>query len=545
MKRSLVLIAIIAVLVAAFGDASFTPVTAPTYTQSAPASITTPTFAQAATVSTSTTLPLVPLQVTDEQPKATATDIPPTTTQPVQVPTDAPTATPTATSPDPRPTATATHAPTATATATATILPTPRALVARYAATPTYGGVNLRQGTSTTTAIILTVPYGARVVAGVEPVAGSDGAAWFETVYDGKRGYVLATLLSSRKPEPQPTATPTPPPTATPIPLPTATPTQVPTATPTQQPVIGGDGVTWTLTAVGDIMLSRTVLRRMEEYGSYRHPFMDTADALRAADFTVANLEGQVSDQVAPSNNPETMSFVSPAAVLDGVRWAGIDAVSLANNHALDFGPDALADTMDALEESGLGYFGAGSTRQNSLQASVYTIGGQRVAFLGFTDLSNVGFPHASLPTTTPAYSPAQVAGAVRAADEIADVVIPYFHWGVEYVSVPNQRQQSLAYAAIDAGADLVLGAHPHWVQETEQYRGIPIMYSLGNFVFDQMWSTETRQGVIATFTFTGAQVTDVQFTPVVIEDYNRPRIATGADREAVFHRVGVSDSGE
>jgi poly-gamma-glutamate synthesis protein (capsule biosynthesis protein) len=127
----------------------------------------------------------------------------------------------------------------------------------------------------------------------------------------------------------------------------------------------------------------------------------------------------------------------------------------------------------------------------------------------------------------------------------MADVVIPYFHWGAEYVSVPNQRQRSLAYAAIDAGADLVLGAHPHWVQETERYQGVPIFYSLGNFVFDQMWSTETRQGVIATFAFAGSRVTDVQFTPVVIEDYNRPRIAAGADHEAVLRRMGVSDSGD
>ena len=542
MKRSLILIAIVAVLAAACGDTSFTMVTAPAHTPSAPA----PTHTLAATVATSTTLPLDPLQATDKQPVATATVVPPTATQPLRAPTSVPTATLTATSRDRRPTATYTPTATATATAasTATILPTPRPLVARYADTPAYGGVNLRQGPSTASAIIQTLPYGARVVSGVEPVVGSDGAAWFETVYRGKSGYVLATLLSSHKPEPQPTATSTPAPTVTPIPLPMATPTQVPTATPPQQPVVDDEG-TWTLTAVGDMMLSRTVLRRMEEYGSYRHPFVDTADVLRAADFTVANLEGQVSDRVAPSSNPETMYFVSPAAVLDGVRWAGIDAVSLANNHALDFGPDALVDTMDAVKASGLGYFGAGSTRQSSLRASVYNIGGQRVAFLGFTDLSNMGFPHASVPTTAPAFSPEQVAGAVRAADDYADVVIPYFHWGVEYVSVPNKRQQSLAYAAIDAGADLVLGAHPHWVQETERYQGVPIVYSLGNFVFDQMWSTETRQGVIATITFAGAQVTDVQFTPVVIEDYNRPRIATGADRQGVLNRMGVTDSGD
>lgn len=526
MKHLLLLTAGLALLIAACGGGRFSSSATPAPARSAPISpASTPQAAQVLK-SDERTAPTVPPAARSDP---AATSVPPAATRQMTATTEA--------SRTPRPTATATRAPTATAP------PTPRPLIARYADTPTYGGVNLRRGTATTTAVILTVPYGASVASSSDPVTGADGAAWYEAMYRDERGFVLAALLSTRKPDPIPTATPTPRPTITPSPA--ATPTQRPTVTPAPQSTSPGGEEEWTLTAVGDIMLSRSVLRRMEAYGSYRHPYTGTADILRAADFTVANLEGQISDNVAPSGNPNTMSFMSPAAVLDGVRWSGIDAVSLANNHALDFGTNALVDSMAALDEAGIGYFGAGSNRQSSLRASVYTIGGHRVAFLGFTDLSNAGFPHASLPTTTPAYSPAQVAATVRAADEIADVVIPYFHWGVEYVSVPNGRQQSLAYAAIDAGADLVLGAHPHWVQSTERYRDTLIVYSLGNFVFDQMWSAETRQGVIATFTFDGSRIAGVRYTPVLIEDYNRPRIATGTDRDAVLQRMGVSNSGE
>jgi poly-gamma-glutamate synthesis protein (capsule biosynthesis protein) len=293
---------------------------------------------------------------------------------------------------------------------------------------------------------------------------------------------------------------------------------------------------------VGDLMLSRTVLRKMEAYGSYRHPFTQTADILRSADVTVANLEGQVSDDVTPSRDPHTFSFVSPGAVLDGVRWAGIDAVSLANNHTLDYGTNALTDTMRALDESGIGHFGAGRDREGAYGPRIFDIDGQRVAFLGFTDLSNTGYPHPSLPTPAPAHSPERVAGAVRAAEGRADVVIAYFHWGVEYTAVPDERQRSLAHAAVDAGADLVIGAHPHWVQTTERYKGKLIAYSLGNFVFDQMWSTETRRGVVATFTFEDSQLVGVRYTPVLIEDYNQPRVATGHDRDAVLERLELGE---
>ncbi len=404
---------------------------------------------------------------------------------------------------------------TSTPAPTATPEPTPAPPVARYVRTRGYARANLREQPAIDSPILISVPYGARVRARAIESEGADGAAWYEVAYQGRMGYVHGTLLSRNRPPARPT--------------PTASPT---TPGPPH----------WTLTAAGDIMLGRVVLAKMETYGSYRHPFVETARLLRGADLTVANLECQVSDNVTPSRDPSSFSFVSPTAALDGVRWAGIDAVSLANNHTLDYGTGALKDTMRALEEFGIGHFGAGEDREGAYEPRILTVKGLRVALLGLTDLSNTGYPHQSLPTPAPAHSPERVAGAVRAAGERADVVIAYFHWGAEYVAVPDERQRSLAYAAVDAGADLVLGAHPHWVQTTERYKGTPIVYSLGNFVFDQMWSRETRRGVVAAFTFAGARVVGTEHTPVLIWDDNQPRIATGYDRAVVLERLGLGE---
>jgi poly-gamma-glutamate synthesis protein (capsule biosynthesis protein) len=120
-----------------------------------------------------------------------------------------------------------------------------------------------------------------------------------------------------------------------------------------------------------------------------------------------------------------------------------------------------------------------------------------------------------------------RVAREVGSLKQEANFVIVAFHWGREYTHDPTDRQVELAHAAVDAGADLVIGSHPHWVQGIELYKGKLITYSLGNFVFDQMWSQETREGVIAKYVFDEDGLAAVTFQPVIIEDYSQPRLAT------------------
>lgn len=404
-----------------------------------------------------------------------------------------------------------------------TSTPTPQRLITLYAAAPNFAGVNLRTGPGTEFSLVKTLPHGTHLQATDSAYWDFTGKRWYKVRSEDVEGYALGSLLSERRPAERP-----------------PTPTPVPTNSPAVVAQGRTDGV-WTLTAVGDVMLSRSVLNRMHSYGSYSHPYEQTYNVLRAADLTVANLEGQLSDNIPPSADEYTMTFISPTEAAAGLRWAGIDAVSLANNHTLDYGSGALLDTMRGLDQHGVAHFGAGENMRSAYAPLVLEAGGHRIAFLGFDDVLKRGWSDPSTPGSASA-SVEAVMDAVASARAQADVVIPYFHWGSEYVGVPDGRQRSLAYAAIDAGADLVLGAHPHWVQTVEWYEGKPIVYSLGNFVFDQMWSRTTRQGVIATFTFAGSEVIKTRYSPVLIEDYSQPRLATGTDYWAVLSRMGVEE---
>lgn len=429
------------------------------------------------------------------------TDAPPAT----DTPASEATATPEPTGP---PKATAIVAPTDTP---ATPAPTTGATVALYVSTEECTGVRLRAQPGTTAPIKVVIPYGARVEADAEPVTGEDGADWRRVAYGSESGYVLDELLVERNPLPD------------------------------EAPPASEEGPEWTLTAVGDIMLSRGVYRKVMAYGGdWRHPFRKTADILRDSDFTVANLELPLSDNQPQSEDPHTFQFVAPSAAAGGLDWAGIDSVSLANNHTMNWGQGPLVDTFGALKNHGVGYFGAGPDKKSAYSPAVYNINGVRVAFLGFENIQNWPWTDPDAPGAATATACA-VRDAVLHAGERAEVVIPFFHWGEEYRSIPNDVQKALAQVAIDAGADLVIGAHPHWVQQVGAYKGKLIVYSLGNFVFDQMWSQETRQGAIAKFTFSGAVLQDTEYTPVLIEDYNQPRVATGDDYRAVLDRMGVS----
>ena len=203
-------------------------------------------------------------------------------------------------------------------------------------------------------------------------------------------------------------------------------------------------------------------------------------------DIGFVNLETPVSGR--GTRNPQkSITFRSPPALADGLAAAHINVVSLANNHALDYGPVALADTIGYLNAAGIAHSGAGANLAAAQAAAILTTPAGKVALLAFTDIIPAGF----LATATGAgVSPAApdrtaMLSAIGAAAREARYLIVSFHWGVEYTSQANAEQRNLAHAAIDAGADLVLGTHPHVLQGLELYRGKLIAYSLGNFVFD------------------------------------------------------------
>ncbi|MGH3113569.1 MAG: CapA family protein, partial [Gaiellaceae bacterium] len=228
-----------------------------------------------------------------------------------------------------------------------------------------------------------------------------------------------------------------------------------------------------------------------------RWPWRSVAPALRAADLALANLEGAVSTRGTPAPGKLYTFRGPPSALRAAASFAGLDLVSLANNHSLDYGRTAFLDTIANARRFGLRTVGGGSSLTTARRPAIVKRGGLRVAFLGFSDVRPLGFDAgAGRPGTVPAF-PEIVRADVRAATRRADVVVAYFHWGVERTTVPTWRQRDLGQTALDAGATVVLGAHPHVLQPVERRGRRLIAWSLGNFVFAAHSPNTTRTGIL------------------------------------------------
>ena len=312
------------------------------------------------------------------------------------------------------------------------------------------------------------------------------------------------------------------------------------TAASTPQPV-GAGSPSVAVTVVGDVILGRTVHTIMKRLNDFAAPFRLVADELKTADLTIADLECTLSDTITPPTDPYTFSFMTYTAGVQGLQLAGIDAVSQANNHSMNFGVRGMNDTLAALDKVGIRHFGIGPDLNTAREPLILEARGLRIAWLGFDGIT--GDTYGATPTSpgTSPLAPENVAADVAAASKRADVVIPFIHWGVEYTLVPTHQQRAIARQAIDAGASMVIGSHPHWVQGIEVYQGRPILYSLANFVFDQDWSLETKQGLILHLFFSGSKLAGMRLVPVLIESFYRPRIVSGGDMVTILDRVWSS----
>lgn len=269
--------------------------------------------------------------------------------------------------------------------------------------------------------------------------------------------------------------------TSDPLPAPTATSqatvptsTAMPTPTETLRPLVR-------LNAVGDVMLERDVIRLMGEHGNL-YPYEAVLPALAAADITIANLEGTFTER--GQQQAKLYTFRTPIRFAEGLREAGIDIVSLGNNHTLDYGIQGLTDTLTTLDASGVLYSGAGLNEIDARRPAVIEKNGLRFAFLSYNGVQEDTFAGANSPGVALA-SQESITQDVIAAKAGAGHVIVSLHAGPEYTDSPTDQQRSLARATIDAGATLVLGHHPHVLQGWERYNRGLIVYSLGNFIFD------------------------------------------------------------
>lgn len=241
------------------------------------------------------------------------------------------------------------------------------------------------------------------------------------------------------------------------------------------------------LIAAGDVMLGRGVEIRMARG---KNPFEEVAPLLKQADIAFCNLEAMFCRN-APTAviGPGFYTSLKLAALPERsqfLKMAGFDVVSLANNHAMDFGPAAIEETKSALKQNGIAYFGAGESNAEVCAPAIVESRGMRIAFLGYAfDHS----PNVYASDKTPGIAelePSTIRADIEKIRPRVDFVVVSLHWGNEYSHYPTHWQRQTAHDLIDAGADMILGHHPHVLQEIEEYHGKLIAYSLGNFVFDQ-----------------------------------------------------------
>jgi hypothetical protein len=309
---------------------------------------------------------------------------------------------------------------------------------------------------------------------------------------------------------------------------------------------------TWTLVAGGDILLDRGVANQVTnldkgvdfpwdggtavitghhcctslgwpvvEYKQTGHDGI-VRQLFKGADLSMANLEGPVRKDF--TFHEHGLTFTGDPRLLDGLQNAGLDFASLANNHIANGGLPGLHDTMAALDERGIAHAGAGDDLKAAAAPAFLEAGGVTVAVVSCTQMAS-GMAAAADEAGTQKCSSPSVVAAITEARTRADVVIVFPHWGVEYRTAPTSGQRDWAQAWIDAGADLILGSHPHWVETIEDHDGAFVFYCLGNLVFDQIWSENTMEGLIVELTFQGSRLVQVDLHPTLILSQAQPNL--------------------
>ena len=308
---------------------------------------------------------------------------------------------------------------------------------------------------------------------------------------------------------------------------------------------------TWTLFAGGDIMLDRGVYETLRVKGKGADfPFDGgTADItgrtccsafgwkvpttrrtgnagafrelIKGADIAIANFENPAPDN--PRWHTKGTVFSADPTLIDGLANAGIDYVSLANNHIRDAGGQGLLQTIENIEQRGIKVSGAGKDLAAARRPAIMEAGDVKVAILAYDAIAGDYHATATRIGSAPLQARLVKADVAAARKAGADIVIVFPHWGTEYDPTPFASQQKLARMIIDAGADMVIGNHAHWAAAMEVYQGKPIWYALGNFVFDQTWSEPTMEGITLELTFRGKELAQVRIRPHIILDKAQP----------------------
>lgn len=285
----------------------------------------------------------------------------------------------------------------------------------------------------------------------------------------------------------------------------------------------------WTLVATGDIIPARSVNYQMTIRRDFLWAIRDIAPLLARADLTLINLESPLISQCPLTNTG--MVFCGDQRFVEALNLAGVDVASLANNHMLNQGWEGVRETETLLSKHNIGTTGLtteGTCAYQTYSCSkkmVITVKGIRVGLVGYTIVGKKVDEEA-------------LRADIALLDDQVDILIVSFHWGLEYTRMPlgaPDDPRAIARLAVNNGADVVIGNHPHWIQGMEYYHDKPIFYALGNTIFDQEWSKETKEGIIVEIKFKGSAVTAITVHPLRITDYGRTKILIGKEKEEVL----------
>jgi poly-gamma-glutamate capsule biosynthesis protein CapA/YwtB (metallophosphatase superfamily) len=272
-----------------------------------------------------------------------------------------------------------------------------------------------------------------------------------------------------------------------------------------------------TLLVTGDVIPARGVNYFQTLRHDYLWPFRPTAAYTKNADITYINLEAPLFAGC-PVSPAAGFTFCGDPRTVNGLTFMGADVVNLANNHLSNYGAQGITATDLLLHQHGMQTSGLGPV-------AVVNVRGLKFGFIGF---NGVGV----------AINRAALKASIARARQLADIVVVQFHWGKEYERQPKADPHvptpddpvTIGHLSIDWGADIVIGNHPHWYQAVEVYHGKLITYAHGNFVFDQMWSEQTREGVIGTYTFYGTKLVAASWKAVRSYDYGQPEFMNAKD---------------
>lgn len=265
-----------------------------------------------------------------------------------------------------------------------------------------------------------------------------------------------------------------------------------------------------TLLFAGDVYFSDHVMNAYNQAGSIAGVLDEGIRAeTGAADIFMVNQEFPFTNRGTAAEDKQ-FTFRIPPEEVSMLTEMGVDIVTMANNHILDFGPEGITDSLAALDGAGIPHVGAGENLEQAKKLEILEVKGKKIGFLGVSRVYMAaswaaGADHPGVFST---YDPTMALQEIRAAREKCDYLVVYVHWGIERNTTPEDYQRSMGRQYIDAGADLVVGSHPHVLQEIEYYNGKPIAYSLGNFVF-------------------GSSIPETELLKVVLKDGQAPAEVT------------------